>query len=1245
MDLQLDPIECKRVSEITRKSFDEKKEYSYESTVSLNGITVVYRATIIPIIKDEEAIGAMMISLDISHEKEVESKLIESERMYRQVVENANSIILRINKDANIVFANNYALNFFQLKENELIGQNVVGTIVPEFDSDGNDLTEMVKEAFSNPSTFGSRENENVKKDGTKVWVSWGNYPQFNELGEFEEMLSIGNDITALKVNEKKLLQQNQLLEQAQQCIINVDMQGKINYMNQSAVHFYEYQKSELLGQHISVLYPEDKHDSMQNDIIDPLIKLGKNNVETVTINKNGVRIPTELHLALIRNTNGQPIGMTGYCIDITEKTKKEKHRNSLAQIVESANVIIGIADLEGFVIYVNSAGVESLNIDMSKKFKFIEHIAPEEQDKVEEIVLPTVMEKGRWSGESKFIKGNGEKIDVLFDIFLLRNDDGEPEALATVSKDITESKKQQAELIKNEKRLIEAQEIGKTGNWEYDYEKDNLYWSDQVFNTLSLEKSNVQPSNELLATYVHEKDKDNFKKQFLNHIKNQEPLDFIHRIVTEENKILYIRQRGKSIYDDNGKAIKSYGTASDVTDQEILKTLLENEQERLEELVTARTSELNDTIKRLNESEENYRSVIESTNLGISIALKDNVIFVNSALLEMFGYSDLEEFNTKSMFDHVTKEYRPFLHDRYKKVQEGKLVKDTFTIDCLKKNGEIITCQLSVKNIKYDGFIGRQASFVDITELKKQEEKLRKNEEEYRKLALELDKKVKEKELKEIELQRARDKANEALNVKNEFLSIMSHEIRTPLNGIISLSELLTKKIKNTDELAIVNTLNQSADHLMNLLTDILDYSKIQANKVDIIYTSINVRELIPETILLYKKQSLDKKISLNYNIDKNVPSLIETDKTRLKQILNNLINNAIKFTDAGSINVTLELESITTDKQTLVLSVSDTGCGIDKADQDKIFDAFSQSKMSSSGETGTGLGLSIVKSLVALLGGELHLESRLNEGSTFVVLLPLRKSKEHIALKGNSKEGLISEKFNDQHVLYVEDVLTNQFVMQNVLEDLGISCAIAGNEIEALNLLNSRRFDLIIMDIQLPGKDGFEITKEIRKGNSFYSNIPIIGFTADTSKKNKKLMMHSGMDDLLTKPLVTKQLINILNSYLRPIPYLFSFSFYENTFKNSPKKLADFYEVFKSDMYNFLEVLEDYNSNDDLDLINKEAHKIRSIIGQLQFSEFEELLDETFTSNNSSIQLADNICRIKRKVIIIIEAINTKL
>nr|MCU0326558.1 ATP-binding protein [Spirosomataceae bacterium] len=562
----------------------------------------------------------------------------------------------------------------------------------------------------------------------------------------------------------------------------------------------------------------------------------------------------------------------------------------------------------------------------------------------------------------------------------------------------------------------------------------------------------------------------------------------------------------------------------------EILKRKIEREKkarQQAEKLLEAKALDLykaNEELRKLNESlekqikerteqlrysEEKYRGIIENMDLGLIEVDNDDIIRkVYKRFCDLTGY-DEEELIGKKAADKLLPddEFRRVIAEQNSNRLDGAT--GVYEVPLRKKNGEIIWVIISgAPIIESSGTVtGSVGIHLDITERKRTQEAL----------------------------EEARHVAEEARRAEKRFLANMSHEIRTPINAIIGMTHLLYDTNPSKKQVEYLSAINYSADLLLSLVSDVLDISKIEAGEMKLSEQIFSLKDLINSTLQTFRLRLQGKDVKLILEFDDEIENDVVGDSTFLTQILMNLLSNAVKFTERGKIGVQVSLLCRLGDFLMTEIKVFDTGIGITQQNIGRIFDSFKQADQDVKVKYGgTGLGLAIVKQLVNLHGGEISVESKVNEGTTFTFTLPLKDSKQQTK-KLHSLTDDISEDWKNYKVLVVEDNLINQKYVEGLLLKWQMAYKIANHGLEAIQLAKQENFDIVLMDIRMPEMDGYETTKAIRalEGNG-NQHIPIVALTASAMSDEIDFAYEIGMNSYLTKPFTPDQLKEVLEQKL---------------------------------------------------------------------------------------------------------------
>jgi PAS domain S-box-containing protein len=664
---------------------------------------------------------------------------------------------------------------------------------------------------------------------------------------------------------------------------------------------------------------------------------------------------------------------------------------------------------------------------------------------------------------------------------------------------------------------------------------------------------------------------------------------------------------------------------------------------------------ELAEKTYAIHNSEKKFRSIFDNSTEGIFQTSPDGKFLVaNPALVKILGYGSMEELLKLNIERDIF--INPEDRDKLiKRLRKEKEVHD-YKVGLKKKDGSAIIVRIDDRMLTdAAGEMYFEGNIRDISEQLQAEAERRKAE-----IALREEKRKSDQLAKE---------AVKASSSKSKYLAEMSHEIRTPINGVIGLLNLIeNNSYKSKEELnQFVEDAKISAESLLNIVNNILDLSKIEAGKMELDEMEFDFRALLNESVSIVRNNALQKGLEVSVQIAENVPDRLLGDSARIKQIFTNLLGNAVKFTEKGSVSAGISADEITDKFIRISAWVQDTGAGIPQKEKEIIFNRFSQAGDSPDVKRrGTGLGLTICKEFITMMGGNISVETEEKKGTKFIFTLKLKphKKQEQQREKNTMKQiyeppktqnvtngdvpEFIKKQRSEFRILLAEDNQINQKVALKILNTAGYNVDAVCNGKEAVQAVRSGQYSMVLMDIQMPEMDGYTATNEIRGFQNQISTIPIIAITAHALRGDKEKCLSAGMNDYLSKPIIANQLINILDKWAninpaspqkKTIPEIpgsdiFDFEHFEKISVGDKEFQRELMESYFSDIDNRIGKLENYIAAKDVQRAINEAHTIKGAslsIGALKVGEL-ALAVEISGKNNDMSRGQEKLSELKK-------------
>ena len=699
--------------------------------------------------------------------------------------------------------------------------------------------------------------------------------------------------------------------------------------------------------------------------------------------------------------------------------------------------------------------------------------------------VLKRLRQGESWRGELPERKRNGEPVWLSATILPLRSDEGEIINYVAIEEDITQQRQLQEALRRKQQSLAKAQSMAHVGNWDWDIASDQISWTDEIYRILGLRPGEERPTFNSFLERVHPEDQPRVRGAIMRALAEPtQPYHMEHRILQPNGSERIVLEVGDIERDEQGQPVFMIGTMQDITERKRAEQELKRHRDNLQQLVDDQTASIN--------------AIVQTAADGIITIDSDGLILsFNRAAEMMFGYRANEVLGLGVRL-LMPLSHHAMLPDRLSPVDDltlDRMLDQRHEVMAVRRDGSEFPISLAINRMDVAGEQRFTLLVRDITQ---------------------------EKEA-EAELIQARTAAEQASRAKMSFLANMSHEIRTPMNAIIGMTDLVLDTELRPQQEKRLRAVASSARSLLSLLNDILDLSKLEGGKLTLEAIPFNLRQLLASIEEMLQISAEKKGLLLEMSVDEEVPHCLRGDPTRLRQVLLNLIGNAIKFTEQGEINVHVAVDP-QQPASYCYFSIRDTGIGIAPERIGQVFERFSQADESTTRRFGgTGLGTTISRELVELMEGRIWVESELGRGSHFQFtarLQPLMESECRMLDAPISRD--TQHHVQPLTILLAEDIPLNQELVTVRLEEHGHQVVVADNGVVALDLFQQQRFDLVLMDVMMPEMDGLEATRRIRDLERRSSiRTPIIMLTAGVMPADQRRCFDAGADDFVGKPI----------------------------------------------------------------------------------------------------------------------------
>jgi PAS domain S-box-containing protein len=1031
-----------------------------------------------------ETVGYIAIKRDITARRAAE----EAQRLLASIVECSEDAIVANAPDGTILTWNRGAQSMLGYTADEVIGHPVSMLIAPEEHRNIGPFTEQLLRGQA------QREGLLVRKDGRRVSVSISASAILNAAGEAVAVSAIMHDFTKRKQAEESQALLASIVESSDDAIISTTLDGTITSWNKASEVLFGYTAGEIMGQNLALLTPPDRLDVA----LQSLANIGAgamSRYETVRLRKDGRRIDVLGTGSPIRDSRGDVVGVAIIVRDLGERTRaRQKLRDSeerFRSAFEGAPFGMCLAGLDGRFLQVNAAMCRMLGYTAAELLALgwpeLTHPGDREASRqlAERLLAdPSTCEEM----EKRYLHYAGTVVWARSRLSLVQDSAGSPIYFVAHLEDIGERKRAEEALRESEERFRIMADGCPAIMWVTDAVGGNRFVNRtyrEFFGT-TLE----QVAGGGWHPLIHPDDAADYIGPYGSAVEDRRPFRAQARVRRADGEWRRITSFAEPRRSAAGEFLGLVGISLDITEQSHVQEALRSSEEKFRQL-----AENIHQVFWLVDARTNQTLYLSPAYEQVWGRTCDSAYQDPDSWLASVHPDDREQARQLSAAqarrEPVTAEYRIQTPDG----QEKWIRNRAFPI-----------CGPDGQMVRVGGIAE------DITAWKHYED----------------------------DMVQARQGAEAANVTKSRFLTNMSHEIRTPMNGVLGMLQLLLDTELTAEQRDYAGVMETCGHTMMALIDDILDLARIEARKITLEPVDFDPRRTVEDAVQTLRAQADDKGLALVWRVDAETPSLVRGDANRLRQVVLNLAGNAVKFTERGEVAVEVDVDVASRDNgpTTLRFSIVDTGIGIRPDHAAGLFSPFVQVDTSNTRKYGgAGLGLSISKQLVELMGGEIGFRSKPGEGSTFwftaVFETPPAPPVPSTAEPASLPVALAMDpRRRDARILVAEDSSTNQLVLLAQLEKLGYRAQAVGNGSEAVEAVRREKFDLILMDCQMPVMDGFEATRQIRRMGR--PHVPIVAITANAMVGDRERCLGEGMDDYLAKPIALEPLAGVLARWL---------------------------------------------------------------------------------------------------------------